>query len=282
MASRETGGRQPQEGPGGRQAGQGNRRRRQDGRRRSGGQRRLFAAVEKARKASVTRDVIERAIGKGAGHGRREDEPRARGVRGLRAAQGAGDRRVHDRQSAAHGPGDPRCCSAGACSAPAGSNKFLFDHVGLVEAHTADPAADAEAAAIEAGANDFEPLTHAQNDDIPEGAAGVRFVADRTAVHAVTTWLKEHGWTVVTSELGYVAKQFPELTEAQRADVGEFLQIARRSRRRAARLGGGEIGGAPRAPSAAGVYACVAGRFQCAPWVSQWRRSTAKRQPTIA
>jgi transcriptional/translational regulatory protein YebC/TACO1 len=29
---------------------------------------------------------------------------------------------------------------------------------------------------------------------------------------------------VVTSELGYVAKQFPELTEAQRADVGEFLQ----------------------------------------------------------
>jgi transcriptional/translational regulatory protein YebC/TACO1 len=49
-------------------------------------------------------------------------------------------------------------------------------------------------------------------------------LADRTAVHAVTTWLKEHGWTVVTSELGFVAKQFPELTETQRADVGEFLQ----------------------------------------------------------
>ena len=30
---------------------------------------RLFAAVEKARKASVTRDVIERAIAKGAGIG---------------------------------------------------------------------------------------------------------------------------------------------------------------------------------------------------------------------
>jgi hypothetical protein len=28
---------------------------------------------------------------------------------------------------------------------------------------------------------------------------------------------------VVTSELGYVAKNFPTLTEAQQAEVGEFL-----------------------------------------------------------
>ena len=33
------------------------------------GNARLFAAVEKARKPSVTRDVIERAIGKGTGAG---------------------------------------------------------------------------------------------------------------------------------------------------------------------------------------------------------------------
>ena len=52
----------------------------------------------------------------------------------------------------------------------AGSNKFLFDHVGIIEAHHPDAGADLEAAAIEAGANDFEPLTHEQNDDIPEGA----------------------------------------------------------------------------------------------------------------
>ena len=31
-----------------------------------------------------------------------------------------------------------------------------------------------EAAAIEAGANDFETLTHEQNDDIPTEAAGAR------------------------------------------------------------------------------------------------------------
>jgi len=83
---------------------------------------------------------------------------------------------------------------------------------------------DLEAAAIEAGANDFEALTHAQNDDIPEGATGVRFITERTAVHAVSVWLKAHGWHVVTSEIGYTAKTFPELDDATRSSVGEFLQ----------------------------------------------------------
>jgi transcriptional/translational regulatory protein YebC/TACO1 len=106
----------------------------------------------------------------------------------------------------------------------AGSNKFLFDHVGIVEAHHADLAVDLEAAAIEAGANDVEALTHRQNDDIPEGHAGARFITDRTAVHAVSVWLAKHGWSVVTSELGHLAKAFPELDDAARGEVGEFLQ----------------------------------------------------------
>jgi transcriptional/translational regulatory protein YebC/TACO1 len=106
----------------------------------------------------------------------------------------------------------------------AGSNKFLFDHCGIVEAHHPDPAADREAAAIEAGANEFEELDHARNDDIPEGATGVRLLTDRTAVHAAASWLKQHGWTVVTAELGYIAKTYPELDDNQRAEVGEFLQ----------------------------------------------------------
>ncbi len=106
----------------------------------------------------------------------------------------------------------------------AGSNKFLFEHVGLVEAHHPDPTMDLEAVAIEAGANDFEALTHERNDDIPVGHAGARFVTDRTAVHSASTWLVQHGWSVVTSELGYTAKTYPELDEAGRAQVGEFLQ----------------------------------------------------------
>jgi len=100
----------------------------------------------------------------------------------------------------------------------------LFDHAGLVEAHHPDPTTDLEAAAIEAGANDFEALTHQSNDDIPEGHAGARFVTDRAAVHLVSTWLAQHGWAVVVSELGYIAKTFPELDDASRSDVGEFLQ----------------------------------------------------------
>ena len=105
-----------------------------------------------------------------------------------------------------------------------GSNKFLFDQVGLVEAHHPDAGIDREAAAIEAGANEVETLTSGQNDDIPEGAAGARFICERSAVHAVSKWLSTNGWTVVTSEFGYVPKIFPELTDAQRAEVGEFLQ----------------------------------------------------------
>ena len=46
---------------------------------------------------------------------------------------------------------------------------------------------------------------------------------ERYVLRAVQTL--EDDWTVVTSELGYVAKQFPELTEADRAGVGEFLQM---------------------------------------------------------
>jgi transcriptional/translational regulatory protein YebC/TACO1 len=107
--------------------------------------------------------------------------------------------------------------------ATTGSNKFLFDHVGLVEAHHPDLSLDREAAAIEAGANEVEALTHEQNDDIPEATTGAKFICERTAVAGVSKWLAANGWTVVTSEIGYVPKQYPELSEAQQNDVGEFL-----------------------------------------------------------
>jgi YebC/PmpR family DNA-binding regulatory protein len=183
---------------------------------------RLHAAVEKARKASVTRDVIERAIAKGAGTG--GEKMNLDHV----AFEGYAPHKVPVivecmTDNVQRTVPEIRVLFKKGVLGAAGSNKFLFDHTGIVEAHTA-AGADPEAAAIEAGANDFSPLSHAENDDIPEGAAGARFLCDRTAVHAVSTWLKEHGWQVVTAELGHVAKQFPELTDAQRAEVGEFLQ----------------------------------------------------------
>lgn len=184
---------------------------------------RLYAALEKARKASVTRDAIERAINKGAGIGGEKHALDHVVFEGYAPHKVPIIVEVYTDNHQRTTPEIRRLFAGGVLGA-AGSNKFLFEHVGLVEAHHPDTAIDLEAAAIEAGANDFERLTHQQNDDIPEGHAGARFITERTAVHAVSTWLKANGWTVVTSEIGYVAKTFPELDDATRAEVGEFLQ----------------------------------------------------------
>jgi YebC/PmpR family DNA-binding regulatory protein len=187
------------------------------------GNARLFAACEKARRASVSRDVIERAIKKGAGVG--EDKLVLDHV----VFEGYAPHKVpiiievltdNNNRTAPEIRGIFK--KAGQLGAP-GSNKFLFDHVGLAEAHHSGTV-DIEEAAIEAGAQNVEPLTHAENDDIPEGVTGARFITERTDLHAVSQWLSTNGWTVVTSELGYVPKNITELDDAQRAEVGEFLQ----------------------------------------------------------
>jgi len=184
---------------------------------------RLFTAVEKAKKESVTKDAIQRAINKGAGIG---DEKM---VMDHVVFEGKAPHNVPVivevyTDNVNRTAPEVRVLFKKGQLGTAGSNKFLFDHVGLVEAHHPDAGTDREAAAIEAGANEVEPLTHEQNDDVPEGAIGARFICDRTDVHTVATWLTKNGWTVVTSELGYVPKQLVELTDAQRAETGEFLQ----------------------------------------------------------
>jgi YebC/PmpR family DNA-binding regulatory protein len=186
------------------------------------GNARLFAALEKARKASVTRDAIERAIAKGAGTGADKTSLDHIIFEGYAPHKVPVIVEVYTDNQQRTAPEIRVLFKKGVLGA-AHSNKFLFDHVGLVEAHTADANVDLETAAIEAGANDFSPLTHAENDDIPEGAKGARFVTDRAGVHTVSTWLKANGWHVVTAELGYLPKQFPELDDAARAEVGEFL-----------------------------------------------------------
>ena len=185
---------------------------------------RLAAVVDKARKASVTRDVIERAIKKGAGIG--DDKLVMEHV----VFEGYAPHKVAviveiltDNNNRTAPEIRVLFKKGGQLGAP-GSNKFLFDHVGLVEAHHIDHAADIEAAAIEAGAQNVQPISHAENDDIPVGTAGARFITERSELHAVSQWLAANGWTVVTSELGYIAKSFPELTEEDRSQVGEFLQ----------------------------------------------------------
>jgi YebC/PmpR family DNA-binding regulatory protein len=184
---------------------------------------RLFTAVEKAKKESVTKDAIERAIKKGAGIGGEKLVMEHVVFEGYAPHKVPVIVEVYTDNVNRTAPEVRVLFKDKGQLGTAGSNKFLFDHVGLVEAHHADANIDREAAAIEAGANEVEILTHAQNDDIPENSAGAKFICDRAAVHAVSKWLSSNGWTVVTSEIGYVPKQFPELTEAQQNEVGEFL-----------------------------------------------------------
>lgn len=184
---------------------------------------RLAAAIEKAKRESVSRDVIERAINKGAGIG--DDKTSIEHV----LFEGYAPHKIpvivevftdNNNRTAP----EMRVLFRNAQLGAPGSNKFLFDHVGLVEAYTTNLSIDPEEAAIEAGADEVEKLTHSQNDDIPEGTLGARFITDRTATHVVSKWLSENGWTVITSEIGYVAKSYPPLDETQRSEVGAFFQ----------------------------------------------------------
>lgn len=183
---------------------------------------RLFAALEKARAESVSKDVIERAINKGAGIGGEKAVIDHIVFEGYAPHKVPVIVEVYTDNTNRTTPELRVLFRDGQLGAP-GSNKFLFDHVGLVEAWK-ENAGDLEEAAIEAGANEVEPLSHDQNDDIPADQTGARFITERTATAAVTTWLKSNGWSVVTSEIGYVAKNFPTLTDEQRAEAGEFLQ----------------------------------------------------------
>src|ERR1700742_2720 len=183
---------------------------------------RLFTAVEKAKKESVTKDAIQRAINKGAGIG--DDKLIMEHV----VFEGRAPHNVPVivevyTDNVNRTAPEVRVLFKKGQLASSGANKFVFDNVGLVEAHHPDANIDREAAAIEAGANDVQTLTHEQNDDVPKDAAGAKFICERTDVGTVSKWLSANGWTVITSEIGFVPKVLSELTDAQMEEVGEFL-----------------------------------------------------------
>jgi YebC/PmpR family DNA-binding regulatory protein len=187
------------------------------------GNARLAAAVEKARKESVSRDVIERAIKKGSGTGDDKLVMEHVTFEGYAPHKVPVIVEVYTDNVNRTAP-EIRLLFRKGQLGTTGSNKFLFDHTGIIEAHHPDANADLEAAGIEAGANEVEPLTHDQNDDIPNGTAGARFLLDRAVLHAASKWLSQNGWKVVTCEIGFIPKTYPELSEQQSAEAGEFLQ----------------------------------------------------------
>src|SRR2546426_1024247 len=121
------------------------------------GNARLFAVLEKAKKASVTRDAIERAIAKGAGIGGDKIAMEHVVFEGYAPHKVPVIVEVYTDNHQRTAP-EIRVLFKKGQLGQSGSNKFLFDAAGLVEAHHPDPSIDREAAAIEAGANEVEPL----------------------------------------------------------------------------------------------------------------------------
>jgi YebC/PmpR family DNA-binding regulatory protein len=78
-----------------------------------------------------------------------------------------------------------------------GSVSWDFEHVGMIEAEAATPGADPEVAAIEAGAQDFES---------GEDAGATLFLTDPGDLDIVSRALPLHGFSVLSAKLGYKAK----------------------------------------------------------------------------
>ncbi|HLD68074.1 MAG TPA: YebC/PmpR family DNA-binding transcriptional regulator [Pseudomonas sp.] len=95
-----------------------------------------------------------------------------------------------------------------------GSVSWDFDYLGMIEATPKDADTDAELAAIEAGAQDFEP---AEN-------GATLFLTDPTDMDAVCRALPTHGFTVQSAQLGYRPKNTVSLSDAQMEEVEAFLE----------------------------------------------------------
>src|ERR1700678_4258486 len=102
---------------------------------------RLFAACEKARRESVARDNIERAIKKGAGIGDEKMVLENVTFEGYAPHKVPVIVEVLTDNKNRTAPEIRVLFKKGQLGAP-GSNKFLFDHVGLVEAHHPDAGID--------------------------------------------------------------------------------------------------------------------------------------------
>jgi YebC/PmpR family DNA-binding regulatory protein len=177
---------------------------------------RLAAALANAKKQSVSRDTIERSIAKGSGTG--PDAVQYETV----IFEGFTPHRVpvivecltdNNNRTA---PEIKQLFKAGNLSKVA----WMFDHCGMIEASHADKSIDTDTAALEADADDLEPM------ELEEGETGIgcRFFCAMEKLDTVTKALKAAGWNVSTSEFTYRAKEYPELSEAQHEEVANFLQ----------------------------------------------------------
>jgi YebC/PmpR family DNA-binding regulatory protein len=183
------------------------------------GNARLRAAVEAAKKNSVPRDNIERAIKKGAGIG---DEAV---TYELITYEGFAPHKIpvivecltdNKNRTAA----DIRVLFRKGQLGAMGAVGWMFDRLGVVEATHEGKGLDIEGAAIEANAQNVEPL---EAEEVPDGQTGARFFCETTDLDLVNKSLSQQGWVVTKSEMNYIAKNYSDLPEDQQKEVAEFL-----------------------------------------------------------
>ena len=156
---------------------------------------RLRLVVEQARKVSMPKETLERAIKKGAGL-------TGEAVHFEHALyEGFAPHRVPVMvecltDNVNRAASEMRVLFRKGQLGASGSVAWDFDHLGMIEAEPTATGADPELAAIEAGAQDFESA-----DD------GVTlFLTDPTDLDLVSRALPAQGYTVLSAKLGYKPK----------------------------------------------------------------------------
>ena len=157
------------------------------------GNSRLRLAIEAARKASMPKDTLERAIKKGSGVGGDAVNYERVIYEGFAPHQVPVMVECLTDNVNRTAPEMRVCFRKGQMSAVA----WDFDHVGMIEGEPEQAGADAELAAIEAGAQDFEP---------GEEEGQTLFLTDPSDLDAVAKALPGFGFKVLSVKLGYKAK----------------------------------------------------------------------------
>jgi len=174
---------------------------------------RLRLAMEQAKKASMPKDTIERAIKKGAGL---LDD----GVSFEKLTyEGFAPHRVPViveclTDNVNRTVTNIRILFRKGQLGNSGSVAWDFDYLGMIEATPESAGADAEVAAIEAGARDLEPAENGTT----------LFLTEPTDLDAVSRALPKHGFVVQSAQLGYRPKNPVTLDGAARAEVEAFLE----------------------------------------------------------
>lgn len=173
---------------------------------------RLRMAVDAAKKASMTKDTLERAIKKGAGlldDGAQYETVTYEGYAPHQVPVIVECLTDNKNRTAPN----LRVLFRKGQLGSSGSVSWDFDRRGAIEASPPAGGEDAEEAAIEAGAQDVEAAE--------EGS--FRFITEPTEVDAVGRELTARGWTVESQKLVWIAKNPVTLDDDARAEVEAFL-----------------------------------------------------------